>query len=342
MNQIEHNKDLSAHNTFGICSKARYFFTVQTPNDLIELSETKYWSHPKLILGGGSNVLLMSDFDGLVIHIANKGIEMISQDEDVVKVKVAAGENWHQFVMTALKNGWYGVENLSLIPGSVGASPMQNIGAYGVEIDQVFEELEAFHIESRTFQTFTKDVCEFGYRTSIFKTSHKDQFIITSVLFRLSKQPSVQISYGAIETTLRKRNIDNPSPKDVSDAVIAIRQSKLPDPKETGNAGSFFKNPVVSNNIFKDLLVNHPDMPHYVLNDNEVKIPAGWLIDQCGFKGRVVGNTGTYKNQALIIVNRGGATGKEVWDFAVTVQETVKEKFNIWLQPEVNLIGHVS
>lgn len=338
MISIQEQKNLSEYNTFGIDVNAKYFVEIQSDDELVELSKTAYWAEKKLILGGGSNVLLINDFDGIVIHIANKGIELIGESDDSVIVKVAAGENWHQFVIASLENEWYGIENLSLIPGSVGASPMQNIGAYGVEINQVFLELDAFHIEDKTFYTFTKDVCEFGYRTSIFKTSHKNQYIITSVIFELSKSENLNLSYGAIQSTLREMKIDSPTAKDVSNAVIQIRESKLPNPTETGNAGSFFKNPVVSKTVFQSILADYPNMPHYVLSEDELKIPAGWLIDQCGFKGKVVGNTGTYKHQALIIVNRGGATGKEIWSFANTVQSTVKEKFGIKLQAEVNLV----
>jgi len=337
--QIQAEKNLKAFNTFGVEAKANFFAEIQSVKSLIELANSDIWSKPKLILGGGSNILLMNDFDGLVVHVANKGIEIVREEQEYVEVRVQAGENWHGFVLYAIEKNWYGVENLSLIPGSVGASPMQNIGAYGVEINQVFVELEAFHIEKKEIEVFRKEDCEFGYRTSIFKTSHKDQYIITSVTFRLSKTPKLNLSYGAIMTTLEQMDINDPTPKDVSNAVIKIRQSKLPDPSIIGNSGSFFKNPVIPQTLFQKNLKQHPNMPHYVVDESSVKVPAGWLIDQCGFKGIIVGNTGTYKNQALIIVNRGGASGTEIWNFAITIQSKVEEEFGIELQPEVNLVG---
>lgn len=339
MLSIQQNHSLKAYNTFGLNAKARYFIEITDEQQLQELAQTEYWELPKLILGGGSNILLIDDFDGLVIKLNTKGIEIVEENEEEVVVRVAAGENWHQFVLHTIEQGWGGVENLSLIPGCVGASPMQNIGAYGVEIEQVFEQLKAFHIQKKEFHQFKNKECEFGYRSSIFKTSVKGQYIITSVEFKLSKQPVLNTSYGAIQAKLQEMNITEPTVKNVSDAVIAIRQSKLPDPKEVGNSGSFFKNPVVTEQQFQSILKEHETMPFYRLSEDEVKIPAGWLIEQCGFKGKQVGNTGTYKNQALILVNHGNATGQEIWNFAQQIQQTVQEKFNILLEPEVNKIG---
>jgi len=338
VNFVEENVSLRAHNTFGISATARYYAKITNKDELQQLANSALWQKEKLILGGGSNLLLLDDFDGLVVHIATKGIKVREETADEVVVQVEAGENWHQFVMYALSQGWFGIENLSLIPGSVGASPMQNIGAYGVEIEQVFDELEAFHIEEHKFHRFSNEACAFGYRTSVFKTSQKGKFIITQVTFRLSKQAAVNVSYGAISKTLAEKGVSSPTPHDVSEAVIEIRQGKLPDPAQLGNAGSFFKNPVVQQDLFEQISENHPNMPHYPVDENFVKIPAGWLIDQCGFKGTTVGNTGTYAHQALILVNHGEATGEEIWNFAMQIQQTVKQQFGIELEPEVNLV----
>lgn len=330
---------LKPYNTFGIDVFASNFVSINDVKQLIDLAENKdFWSKEKLILGGGSNVLLTGNFDGLVVKMNTKGIEVVKETDTTVQLKVQAGENWHQFVLHTIENGFGGIENLSLIPGCVGASPMQNIGAYGVEIKDVFVELEAFHIEKKEFHTFQNYECEFGYRTSIFKTREKGNYIITSVTFELSKHPTIHTEYGAIKAELEKREITNPTIKDVSDVVIAIRQSKLPDPSKIGNAGSFFKNPIVPKSQFIPLHKDYPLMPHYFIDEDEVKIPAGWLIEQCGFKGKQVGNTGTYKNQALILVNHGNASGLEIWNHAKTIQQTVFKEFGIEIEPEVNLI----
>lgn len=339
MANIKKNVSLQAYNSFGIYALATHFVEITSISDLKEVSKSHEWNLPKFILGGGSNILLIDDFKGLVIYMNNKGIEIVNDSKNSVQIKVQAGENWHQFVLFALENGLGGIENLSLIPGRVGASPMQNIGAYGVEIEQVFVELTAFHIKKKEFHTFKKDDCEFGYRSSIFKTSEKGNYIITDVTYQLSKKPKVNTNYGAIQSVLNEKNIQHPTIKDVSDAVIEIRQSKLPDPDKIGNSGSFFKNPIVENKFFETIKAANPNMPYYNVGDNAIKIPAGWLIEQCGFKGIIHGNTGTYKNQALIIVNTGNATGEEIWNFAQCIQQKVEQKFGIFLEPEVNLIG---
>lgn len=339
MPTIQQNVSLQSFNTFGLSAEAAYYAEITSGEELLQLSDSKEWELPKFILGGGSNILLLNNFDGLVIHMNNKGIELIAENDEQVILKVQAGENWHQFVLYTLAQGYSGLENLSLIPGCVGASPMQNIGAYGVEIKDVFVELTAFHMHKKEFHNFTKEECEFGYRSSIFKTKEKGNYIISDVTFQLSKKEKINTSYGAIKATLKEKGINKPTSKDVSEAVIAIRQSKLPDPAEIGNSGSFFKNPVIDHSQFNILQNNYPDVPFYAVGENEIKVPAGWLIEQCGFKGKIVGNTGTYKNQALILVNRGNATGEEIWNFALQIQKTVDEKFGITLEPEVNLIG---
>lgn len=338
MPTIQTNISLQGYNTFGINATASHFVEIETAQQLVELAELPAWNLPKIVLGGGSNMLLINDVSALVIYMNNKGIEQVDENEDYVWLKVQAGENWHEFVLHAIEKNLGGVENLSLIPGNVGASPMQNIGAYGVEIKDVFVELTAFHIKQNQFHRFTKQECEFGYRSSIFKTTEKGNYIITDVTFQLSKRPKVNTSYGAIQSTLEKWNIEHPTIQDVSKAVTSIRESKLPNPKEIGNSGSFFKNPVVEKIVAEKLQNQYPEMPFYAV-ETGIKIPAGWLIEQCGFKGKVVGNTGTYKHQALIVVNRGNATGQEIWEFAKHIQQTVAQKFGIELEPEVNLIG---
>jgi len=336
---IKENHDLSQLNTFGLSATARYFAEVTNLETLISFLLDERFTHaPKLILGGGSNMLLTKDFDGLVIKMSIKGIEMVAQDGDEVLVKAMAGEVWHELVVSSLENGWYGLENLSLIPGQVGAAPMQNIGAYGVELAQVFESLEAIKISDGSVHRFTKEECKFGYRESIFKHSHKGQFIIVSVTLRLSLIPHLHISYGAIQDTLKGMNIEAPEPRDVSKAVINIRQSKLPDPKVLGNAGSFFKNPEVSMEEFQSFIEAHPQAPHYKVGEHHMKIPAGWLIEQCGWKGKVVGQTGSHKDQALVLVNYGKASGAEIVQLARDIQASVKERFNISLEAEVNII----
>lgn len=334
---VQRNIELQPYNTFGISAIASHFIEITNTQELEQLAQQPEWELPKLILGGGSNILLTKNVEGLVIKLATKGIELIGETDESVFLNVQAGENWHQFVLYSIENNWAGIENLSLIPGCVGASPMQNIGAYGVEINQVVTEVRAFHINKKEFHTFSKEECEFGYRTSIFKTKEKGNYIITDVTFELRKEPILNISYGAISSTLAEKKIEQPSIQDVSAAVIEIRQSKLPDPKEIGNSGSFFKNPIVERKELDRLQKDYPSIPFYEVGER-VKIPAGWLIEQCGWKGKKVGNTGTYKNQALILVNHGGATGKEVYDHALRIKASVFEQFQIEIEPEVNLI----
>lgn len=297
-------------------------------------------NHPnKLILGGGSNMLLTKDYDGLVIHVNLKGINIVSEDADFVFVKANAGENWHDFVMFCMHKGFGGIENLSLIPGNVGTAPIQNIGAYGVELKDVFESCEAIAVETSEIKTFKKETCRFEYRNSIFKQEAKGKFIVTSVTFKLTKRNhTLHINYGTIASQLKAMHIENPSIQDISKAVIDIRESKLPNPKIIGNSGSFFKNPIVSKELYTKLLENFQDMPSYPVSDSDVKIPAGWLIEKAGFKGKRVGDYGVHKNQALVLVNYGNAQGEDILKFSELIQSTIKRLFNISIEAEVNIL----
>ena len=291
----------------------------------------------KLILGGGSNILFTQSVKGIVLLNRLKGIEIFKEDDESIFVKVGAGEVWHQFVMWAVDKGFGGIENLSLIPGSVGAGPMQNIGAYGVELKDSFYELEAMNLSTLVIQKFSATDCKFGYRESVFKTELKNQFFITSVSFRLTKNPQLNTSYGAISQELAARGVVSPTVKDVSNAVISIRQSKLPDPEILGNSGSFFKNPEVTKEHFEKLQQQHPNVVAYPTSTGTMKLAAGWMIEQCGWKGKVVGNTGSHKDQALVLVNYGGATGSEVYQLALDIKKSVFEKFGVEINPEVNI-----
>nr|WP_294794277.1 UDP-N-acetylmuramate dehydrogenase [uncultured Mucilaginibacter sp.] len=338
MLQIQENVSLKNFNTFGVDVNARFFVEINHEDDLVELFMDPQWQHTRrLVMGGGSNMLLINDFDGLVIRLNIRGIEhRINHNE--VFVEAGAGEVWNDLVNYAVKHDFAGLENLSLIPGSVGASPIQNIGAYGVELKDVFESCKAFEIATGKFKTFTKADCKFGYRESVFKDELKEQFIITSVKFHLSLIPNLNLKYGAIEQELAYRGITQPNIKDVSQVVSHIRVAKLPDPSTIGNAGSFFKNPVITADEFAPILINRPDVVHYPAGEGLVKLAAGWLIEQCGWKGKVVGNTGTWKNQALVLVNHGGATGQEVYNFSSQIIDSVYTKFGVALQREVNII----
>lgn len=338
MLQIEENVSLKNFNTFGIDARARYFTEINTEDDLTELFLDEQWHRaPRLVLGGGSNMLFVKDFDGLVIRMNIRCIEhRINRDE--VTVEAGGGEVWNDLVNYCVDHGFAGMENLSLIPGSVGASPIQNIGAYGVELKDVFHSCHAFEIATGKFRTFTKDECGFGYRESVFKSELKGQFIITKVKFALSLTPNLSLHYGAIQQELQNRGIAEPTIKDVSQVVAHIRVSKLPDPSTIGNAGSFFKNPVIALNQFEQLLSKFPDIVHYPAAEG-VKLAAGWLIEQCGWKGKTMGNTGTWKNQALVLVNHGGATGEEVYTLSSQIIDSVYQKFGVKLEREVNIIN---
>jgi UDP-N-acetylmuramate dehydrogenase len=332
--KVLQNISLKPYNTFGIQANAKRFVTV---NSIKELKEIIASEKSLFLLGGGSNILLTDDVKKLVIHINTKGIIVNDFDKNEVLVTAEAGENWHELVLWCVSQNYGGLENLALIPGNVGTSPIQNIGAYGVEIKDVFQQLEAIDIETGKTKIFTNSDCNFGYRNSVFKNELKGKYIISNVTFKLTKKNhNINISYGAIKELLTDK--ENPSIKEIADAVIAIRQSKLPDPKKIGNSGSFFKNPVITSDLFKELSEKHPEIPHYRISKNEIKIPAGWLIEQCGFKGKRFGDAGVHEKQALVLVNYNNATGKEIYALAQKIQQKVMETFKISLEIEVNVI----
>ncbi len=342
---IEENKPLDSLNTFGITVGAKYFAEVKSVNEFRELlKEEIYKKNKRLVLGGGSNILFTDCFDGIVVKNSIKGIEIVNETETEVMVKANAGEVWHEFVLWCIERNFAGIENLSLIPGLVGAAPMQNIGAYGVEIKDVFYELEALDMNTGEVVKFSLADCGFGYRESVFKNKFKEKFFIASVSFKLTKLSSpkalyrFKTDYGDIKAMLAEMQAHDLTIKAVSDAVCKIRNSKLPNPRDLGNAGSFFKNPVISKEQFETLVLKYPVMPSYPQKDGTLKIPAGWLIEQCGWKGKVVGNTGSHKSQALVLVNYGNATGREIWQLAMDIQQSVKEKFGIEISPEVNMV----
>lgn len=336
---VETNIDIFPYNTFGISAISQRFAKFSTVSELAILVEQRKPGEELLILGGGSNLLFTANFNGLILKNELLGIEIVREDGNDVYVKSGAGENWHDFVLKMLDCNLGGLENLSLIPGNVGTSPMQNIGAYGCEIKDVFYELEAYHISSNEIHTFTNEQCEFGYRESVFKNKFKNKYVILNVTFKLNKVHQLNTNYGAIKFELEKMGVENPSIKDVSNAVIAIRESKLPNPKEIGNAGSFFKNPVVRLNTIQQLISKYPEMPMYQLQNEWVKVPAGWLIEQAGWKGKTFGNYGVHKLQALVLVNYGGASGKQIFDLSQQIIDDVKQKFGIELEREVNIIS---
>jgi UDP-N-acetylmuramate dehydrogenase len=335
--QIQQNISLKQYNTFGIDAMARFFSAFSSTGQLAELADS-FPALSKLILGGGSNILFTKNVEGLVLKNEIMGIQKIKEDENFVYVQAGAGENWHQFVQTCIANNWCGVENLSLIPGHVGATPMQNIGAYGVEIKEVFYELEAFHLQDKKPYTFTLQDCEFGYRESVFKKRYKGQFVILQVTYKLSRQPRLNTGYGAIEQELERMKVQQPTIRDVSQAVINIRSSKLPDPQKIGNAGSFFKNPSVSKEQFQLLHASFPDIVGYQNADGSVKLAAGWLIEQCGWKGFRRGDAGCHARQALVLVNYGSASGQEIYRLSEEIVQSVKAKFGVALEREVNIV----
>ena len=340
---IVSNKSLLDLNSFHINVTAEFFSTFSSIEELAELSRmphsrSELQNKKLLILGGGSNVLFTGNFDGLVLKNAFKGIEIVREDADHVFIKVGAGENWHQFVLYCIDRGFAGIENLSLIPGNVGATPMQNIGAYGVEIKEVFESLDAFHLGDKKVVSFSANDCHFSYRESIFKNKYKDQFAILHVIYRLNKRPRFNTSYGAIEQELERMGVKELSIGAISQAVINIRSSKLPDPDVIGNAGSFFKNPQIKKHAFHELKREHPNIPSYPVDENFVKVPAAWLIEQCGWKGYRRGDAGCHEKQALVLVNYGHATGKEIFSLSKEILQSVKQKFDIQLEREVNVI----
>jgi len=336
--KISQNFSLKNYNTFGIEAKAKRFVAVHSLSELQTILQ-EHRDDKKFILGGGSNMLLTKDIDALVIHIDLKGKKVLREDADFVWVESQAGENWHEFVLWTLEHNFGGLENMSLIPGNVGTTPVQNIGAYGTEIKDTMVSCEAMKISTQELQTFTNAECQFGYRESIFKQQAKDQFVITSVVFKLTKQNhKINTSYGDILAELSKNEITNPTIKDVSNAVIAIRQSKLPDPKELGNSGSFFKNPILLKVDFEKIHQKFPEMRYFDVSETEVKVPAGWLIEQAGFKGKRFGDAGIHKNQALVLVNYGKATGQEILAVSKEIQATILKTFGIAIEAEVNVI----
>ncbi len=340
---IQQNISLKKYNTFGIEATAKYFAAFRTIDELKESIDLKQLSAfnsqlSTLILGGGSNILFTKNYDGLVLKNELKGIELVNEDDEFVYVKAAGGENWHQFVLHCINNNWAGVENLSLIPGNVGASPMQNIGAYGVEIKDVFYSLEAFHKNDEAIVTFNLKDCEFGYRESVFKRKYKDQFVITGVTYKLKKKPAFNTTYGAIEQELQQMGIKELSVKAISDAVINIRSSKLPNPAEIGNAGSFFKNPEIPDGQFENLKLSYPNIVGYNLHNGKTKLAAGWLIEQCGWKGFRDGDAGCHAKQALVLVNYGNANGEMIFALSEKILQSVKTKFGVTLEREVNII----
>ena len=335
---IQENISLKDYNTFGIDVKASYFVNVKTITELEAVLKLK--DYPALFLiGGGSNILLTQDLNKLVVFLNIKGISKAASNNGKVLVTAMAGEVWHHLVLWSLEQGLGGMENLSLIPGNVGTAPIQNIGAYGVELKDIFHSCSALEIETGEIRSFSKEECLFGYRDSIFKGKEKGRFIILSTTLELqANKHQLHISYGAIQEALKSANIDNPSIKDISNVIVDIRKSKLPDPKEIGNSGSFYKNPVIDKKVFKVFQERYPEAPFYKLSEHSYKIPAGWLIEQCGYKGKVFGKTGVHKNQALVLVNYGGAKGSEIVSLSEKIQESVKSKFGISLIAEVNII----
>lgn len=335
--EIQENASLKAYNSFGIDAKAKLLSSISTTEQALEVLN-QHKSENLLILGGGSNILFTKDFDGLVLRNCIYGTNILQESDEEVIVKFGAGESWHSAVMYCIKRGFSGIENLSLIPGNCGAAPMQNIGAYGVEIKHVFQSLEALHIQSGEIRTFSNTECAFGYRESIFKNKVKGEYLILNISLKLSKQPKFNISYGAIGQQLEKMGVEKLSIKAISDAVIHIRQSKLPDPKEIGNAGSFFKNPIIAKELLNEIQKSYPDVVNYPVDDEQVKLAAGWLIDQAGWKGYKKEDFGVHKNQALVLVNYGAAKGAQIYKLSEEILQSVKEKYNVDLEREVNII----
>jgi UDP-N-acetylmuramate dehydrogenase len=333
---IKENISLKKYNTFGISVFAKRFISVDSVYELQQLLKVE---KDFFLISGGSNMLLTRDIEKLVIHINTKGISIDKEDDNFVYLTVNSGENWHDFVLWCVSQNYGGIENLSLIPGNVGTCPIQNIGAYGVEVKDTITVVEGLEVASGKILTFSNKDCKFGYRNSIFKNTHKGKIIITSVGFKLTKKNhQLNTSYGAIETHLISNKISNPTLKDISDAVISIRKSKLPDPKEIGNSGSFFKNPVIPMSQFLKLKKEHPTIPSYLVSDTEIKVPAGWLIEQSGFKGKRFGDAGVHHKQALVIVNYRNASGQDIYELAKKIKQTVQKKFKISLEIEVNII----
>jgi len=333
---VKENISLKPYNTFGIDIKASHFVEVASIENLKTVLSKK--NDSILILGGGSNLLFTQDYKGLVIKNNLKGIEVVGENDEEIFLKVGAGEVWHDFVLSCIEKNYAGIENLSLIPGNVGASPMQNIGAYGVEVKDIITEVEAFDLRDNSIRTFSNSACEFAYRSSIFKTTEKGNYFITAVTFRLNKKEKINTSYGAIEGELKRLGISSPSIRDVSNAVINIRSSKLPDPKEIGNSGSFFKNPIVTEEERNTIVKDHPDAPNYIQPNGNFKMAAGWLIEKCGWKGKRIDDYGVHAKQALVLVNYGGAKGSDIFKLSTQIIDAVNDTFGIELEREVNIL----
>lgn len=337
--RIENDYSLLAHNTFGIEARCRRFVEYHTVSEAQEVAnEWMREPEPLLIVGFGSNLLLTKDFDGVVVHSAIMGVEVIDETPEELFVRVGSGENWDQFVETCVERGWYGVENLSLIPGEVGASAVQNIGAYGVEVSSIIYKVEAVRLDDGQVEVIPPEVCQYGYRQSRFKGEWHNKYLITHVTYRLSKHFVPRLDYGNIRAELERKGIMEPTARQLRDIIIAVRQQKLPDYHVEGNAGSFFVNPVVSREQFEALQAQYPQMPHYYVSESQEKIPAGWLIEQCGWKGKTLGRAGVHVRQALVLVNKGGATGAEVVRLCQQICHDVEERFGIAIKPEVNII----
>jgi UDP-N-acetylmuramate dehydrogenase len=337
MNVLE-NYDLTKWNTFGVKANARFFVEIESEEDLHELFQSEtFKQHTRLFLGGGSNILFVKDFDGIVVANKLQGISIVSENAHEVLVRSMSGVVWQDLVSFCVGRGYWGIENLSSIPGTVGGSPVQNIGAYGAELSSTLDGVEVFDIETGEKGVLSKEECELGYRDSVFKSRLKGKYFISAIVLRLSKAPRINISYKVLENYLKDNNIEVKTPADISSAVTAIRKSKLPDPKVTGNAGSFFKNVFVSKEKLDEMKASYPDLPHFE-EGGAIKIPAGWLIEQCGFKGKTEGHVGMHDKQALVLVNHGGATGQEIKDFSMKIIDCVQNKFGLTLTPEVNFV----
>ena len=336
---IQENVSLLPFNTFHFDVRAKHLVTVSSPDDVRQLLKSALFrENPVLVLGGGSNVLFTNPFEGTVVKNELMGITKINEDEETVTLRVGSGENWHTLVMYCVERNYGGIENLSLIPGTVGAAPMQNIGAYGVEVKDVIKEVETFELSTATSRTFANEECQFGYRESFFKHEGRDKYFISSVTLTLTKRNHrFNIQYGAIKDTLRQMEVSEVSIQAISDAVIHIRKSKLPDPVVIGNAGSFFKNPTIDESHYNQLKMSYPDIPGYPEGESRMKVPAGWLIEQCGWKGKRFGSVGVHPLQALVLVHYGGGEGSEIMNLSMKIQESVEKKFQIKLHPEVNI-----
>lgn len=336
---VQTDVSLKPYNTFGIDARARFFCEIDSIKNLKDALQLSGYPE-RFILSGGSNILITNDLDKIVLHIGLQGIQVVKENENHAWIKVMAGENWHRMVLWTLDRHYGGLENLSLIPGNAGTAPIQNIGAYGVELKDILTSCEAIEIKSQKNEVFTNEDCHFGYRDSYFKNEGKGKYVITSITLKLTKKNHKKnTSYGDIEAELQNKGISDPTLKDISNAVVSIRQKKLPDPCKLGNSGSFFKNPVLSESEFLTFTENHPHAPFYKVSEDHFKIPAGWLIEQCGLKGRRFGDAGVHKNQALVLVNYGNATGKDIIDLAEWIVEQVRQKFGIAISPEVNIIS---